>query len=127
MISSKNEHVFISDLSNCTLLSIFEPWWVYMNEGKMQPIASNNSRHTLSCRFYLHCRIDATSSAGMVCIICHQVLCHPLEYVTSSIGKHLIAIVHITKLNELTESELTELTSTMVDETALASFKLQAS
>jgi hypothetical protein len=31
-------------------------------------------------------------------------------------GKHLLAKTHIAKLNELTESEVTELTSTTVDE-----------
>jgi len=34
--------------------------------------------------------------------------------------KHLLAKAHIAKLNELTESEVTELTSSTVDETALA-------
>jgi uridylate kinase len=42
-------------------------------------------------------------------------------------GKHLLAKAHIAKLNELTESEVTELTSTMVDETALAILKRQGS
>ena len=35
-------------------------------------------------------------------------------------GKHLLAKAHITKLNELTDSEVTELTSSTVNETALA-------
>jgi len=35
-------------------------------------------------------------------------------------GKNLLAKSHIPKINELTESEITELTSLMVDETALA-------
>jgi len=34
-------------------------------------------------------------------------------------GKHLLAKVHIAKLNELTVSEVIELTSSMVNETAL--------
>jgi len=38
-------------------------------------------------------------------------------------GKHLVAKAHIAKLNELTESEVTELTSSTVDEAALAIFK----
>jgi hypothetical protein len=42
-------------------------------------------------------------------------------------GKHLLAKAHIAKLNELTESEVTELTSSMVDETALAILKRQRS
>jgi len=42
-------------------------------------------------------------------------------------GKHLLAKAHIAKLNELTESEVTELTSATVDETALAILKKQGS
>jgi uridylate kinase len=42
-------------------------------------------------------------------------------------GKHLLAKAHITKLKKLTESEVTELTSSMVDETALAVLKRQGS
>ena len=42
-------------------------------------------------------------------------------------GKHLLAKAHIAKLNELTESEVTELTISTVDETALAILKRQGS
>jgi len=42
-------------------------------------------------------------------------------------GKHLLAKAHIAKLNELTESEVTELTSSTDDETALAILKRQGS
>jgi len=68
-----------------------------------------------------------TGSTGIICIVCHQVLRHQSEHGTSSMGKHLLAKAHIAKLNELTESEVTELTSTMVDETALAILKRQGS
>jgi hypothetical protein len=42
-------------------------------------------------------------------------------------GKHLLATTHIAKLNELTVSEVTELTSSTVDETSLDILKLQGS
>jgi len=42
-------------------------------------------------------------------------------------GKHLLAKAHIAKLNELTESEVIELTSSTVDETAWAILKRQGS
>jgi hypothetical protein len=42
-------------------------------------------------------------------------------------GKHLLAKAHIAKLNELPESEVTELTRLTVDETALAILKRQGS
>jgi hypothetical protein len=42
-------------------------------------------------------------------------------------GKHLLVKAHIAKLNELTVSELTEWTSSIVDESALAILKRQGS
>jgi len=42
-------------------------------------------------------------------------------------GKHLLAKAHIAKLNELTESEVIEMTSSTMDETALAILKRQGS
>jgi len=42
-------------------------------------------------------------------------------------GKNLLVKAHIAQLNELTESEVTELTSSTVDETALAIPKRQGS
>ena len=127
MISSKNERVFIRDLSDLTLQIIFDGWWASMNVGSKRPIAWKNSRHAPSWRFYLHCGIEETGSPGIICIVCHQVLRHPSEHGTSSMGKHLLAKAHIAKLNELTESEVTELTSSTVDETALAILKRQGS
>jgi len=125
MISSKNERVCIVDLSDLTLQIIFDAWWASMNVGSKRPIAWKNSRHAPSWRFILHCGIEETGSPGIICIVCYQVLCHTSEHGTSSMGKHLLAKAHITKLNELTESEVTELTSSMVDETALAILKRQ--
>jgi hypothetical protein len=127
MISSKNERVFIHDLSDFTLQIILDAWWASMNEGSKRPIYWKNSRHAPSWRFYLHCGIEETGSPGIICIVCHQVLRHPSEHRTSSMGKHLLAKSHIAKLNELTESEVTELTSSTVDETALAILKRQRS
>jgi hypothetical protein len=98
-----------------------------MNVGSKRPIAWNNSKHAPLWRFYLHCGIEETGSPGIICIICHQVLHDPSEHGTSSMRKHLLAQVLIAKLNALTESEATELTSSTVDETALAILKRQGS
>jgi hypothetical protein len=127
MISSKNERDFIRDLSDLTLQIIFDAWWASLSVGSKLPIAWNNSRHAPSWQFYLHSIIEETSSPGIICIVCHQVLRHPSEHGTSSMGKHLLAKAHIAKLNELTESEDTELNSSTVDETAVAMLKRQAS
>jgi hypothetical protein len=127
MISSKNERVFIPDLSDLTLQIIFNAWWASMNVGSKRPIAWNNSRHAPSWRFSLHGGMEENGSPVIKCIVCHQVLCHPSEHGTSSMGKHLLAKALITKLNELTESEVTQLTCSTVDETALAILKRQGS
>jgi hypothetical protein len=123
MISSKNERIFIRDLSDLTSQTIFDAWWASMNVGSKQTIAWNNSRLAPLWRFYLHCGIEETGCPGIICIICHQVLRHPSEHGTSSMGKHFLARAHIAKLNKLTLSEVTELTSVPVNETALAILK----
>jgi hypothetical protein len=80
-----------------------------------------------SRRVHLHCWMEETGSPGIICIVCDQVLRHPSEHETSSMGKHLPWEAHIPKVNKLTESEVTELTSSTVDETALAILKRQGS
>jgi len=127
LICSKNEPVCIRDLSDRTLQIIFGAWWASMSVGSKRPMVWNNSSHAPSWGFYLHCGIEETGSPGIIWIVCHQVLRHPSEHGTSSMGKHLLAKSHIAKLNEFTESEVTELTSLTVDETALAIVKRQGS
>ena len=127
LISSKNERVLIRDLSDLTLQIIFNGWWASMNIGSKRAIAWNNSRHAPSWRFYSHCGMAENGSPGIICIVCYQVLCHPSAHGASSMGKHLLAKAHIAKLNELTESEITELTCSTVDETALAILRRQGS
>jgi len=127
MISSKNKHVFICDLSDLTLQIIFDASWASMNVDSKRSMAWNISRHAPLWRFYLHCRIDDTGSSGIICIVCHHDLRHPSEHGMSAMGKPMLAKAHIAKLNELTLSEVTELTSSMVDETALPILKRQGS
>ena len=83
MISSKNESVVIRDLTDLTLHIILDAWWASINVGLKQPTAWNNSRHASWWQFYLHCGIEETGIPGIICIICHQVLCHPSEQGTS--------------------------------------------
>jgi len=45
MISSKNDCVFIRDLSDLILKVIFDTWWAFMNVGSKHSIAWNNCRH----------------------------------------------------------------------------------
>jgi hypothetical protein len=98
-----------------------------MNVDSKRHIAWHNFRHVPLLRFCLHCGIEETGSPGIICNVRHQVLRHPPEHGTSCMGYDLLAKAHIAKLNELTESDVTELTSSMVDETALAILKRQGS
>jgi len=127
VISSNNDPVFISDLSNLALQIMFNALWASMNVGSKRPIAWNNPRYVSSWRFYLDCRLEETGSPGIICIVCHLVIRHPSDHGTSSIGKHLLPKAYIVKFNGLTESEVTELTSSTIDETALAILKRQGS
>jgi len=123
IVYSKNAHVFICDLSNVTLNIILNAWWAYMNVGSTHYIAWDNSRYAPSWHVYLHCGIEETGHPGIIWIICHQVLRYPSGHGTSSLVKHLLAISHIAMLNNLTEWEVTALSSSTVDETALAIVK----
>jgi len=127
LISSNNEHVFLCDLSDLTIHIVFDAWWATINASSKRPMAWNNFRHAPLWRFYLHCRIEGTGNPGIIWIVCHQVLGHPSEHGTNSMGKHLLAKAIIAKLNKLTESQVTELTSLMVDGTAFAILKREAS
>jgi hypothetical protein len=98
-----------------------------MNEGSKRPITWNYSRHAPLWQFYLHRGIELTGHPGTICIIHHQVISHSSEHRTSSMGKHLLAKAHIAKLNELTKTEVSDLTNLTVHETALPIVKRQGS
>jgi hypothetical protein len=96
-----------------------------MTIGSKRLVAWDNSRHAPEWQFNIHDGTAETGSSGIIYIVRHQVLYNLLEHGTSSMGRHLLAKVHITKLNELTVSEGTKLSSSTVNETALAMLKLQ--
>jgi len=98
-----------------------------MNLDSKRPFAWNASRHAPSWWFYLHCGIEESGSPGIIFIVYHQVLRPLSEHGTSSMAKHLLAKAHIANVYELTQSEVTELTSSTVDTTALAILKWQGS
>jgi len=127
MISSKPKLFLIRYLSDLTSEITFDVWLASMIQCSKRRIGWNNSLHALAWRFYLYCRTEITSSPGIICIICLQDLRHPSEHGTSSMWKHLPAKAHITKLNELTETEVNQLTSTTVDKTASVISKRQES
>jgi len=127
IISSRNEYVFGRDLSNFGFPITFETWWASVNVEWRCLIAWNNSRHAPSWWYNLHCRFEETGSTSIIDFILLYVLCHPSEPGTSPMGTHWLAKEHNTKLNELTESEVSELTSTTITETKLTILKRKGS
>jgi hypothetical protein len=119
----QNEGVFIRNLSDLTSQIVINAWWALMHVASTHPTAWNDSRHAPWGKFWLHCRIQQTGSPRIICIVCHQVLRHPSAHGTSSVGRLLLATVHITKANKIIEAVVTELTSSTLDETALAILK----
>jgi hypothetical protein len=71
-------------------------------------------------RFYVQCGIEETSSPGIIYIVCNEVLRHPSDHGTSSIGNYFLRTVYIAKLYKVTQSEVTKLSSSTVDETTLS-------
>jgi hypothetical protein len=120
VISSNNKHVFIRDLNNHSLQIIFDASWASMNLGPQLPITWNNSRQVPLWRFYVQCGIEETSSPGIIYIVCNEVLHHPSDHGTSSMGNYFLRTVYIAKLYKVTQSEVTKLTSSTVDETTLS-------
>jgi hypothetical protein len=127
MTTSETERVFIRDLKDHTLPIAFDAWWTSMNVDSKLSIACNNSRHAPSGRVYLRCAMETSGNLGIMCMVCHQVLRHPSEHGTSSVGNHLLTKAHIAKLNKLRELEGSELTLPTVNETALAILKQHGS
>lgn len=82
---SKNELIFTCDLRELTLKIIFDACWASVNVDVKCFSAWNESRHVPSRHFYLHCRIQPIGSAGIICIICGQVVHDPSHPETSSV------------------------------------------
>jgi hypothetical protein len=128
IISSKNDRVFNADLDKLTPQIIFDGSWTCMNVDSKLPIPWDNSSHAPSGAFYLHCGMEETGSLGIIHIICHQAVRHQAvrhqavrhqsQHGTSLKGKHLPAKTHILWRNELTESDVSVLTKSTVNETA---------
>jgi hypothetical protein len=127
MRSAQNLPLFICDLGDLTVQIILDAWWASMNVCSKKPIGWNISRHAPLWQFYLYCGIKNTGSPGIIIIVCHQAPHHSSEHRNCSMGKHLLGKVQISRLNDITVSEGTELTSSTVDEMALAIIKKQAS
>jgi hypothetical protein len=89
-----------------------------MTVDSKRPIAGIDATHAPSWWFYFHCGFEETSSPGIIWIICHRVLNHRSEHETSLFGKQFLVKSCIGKWHKLLQSEVPELTSSMVGETA---------
>ena len=114
--SSREERVFLRDLVDEELQMAFDTWWTSMKVETKHAIVWKSSRHASAWRFFRHCAIAENGNPGVICIVCHQVLSHPSENGTSTMGKHLLTKSHKAKLNELTAKEVRLLTGAAGDE-----------
>jgi hypothetical protein len=87
----------------------------------------NNFRHAPSLQLTVSCKLEVSGSPGMLCVVCHHVRHHLPDYGTGLVGTQLQTTAQIAKLDELTVSESTELTGSMVDETALTMLRAHSS
>jgi hypothetical protein len=127
MYSTKEERVFIRDLTDEILQMVFDKWWTSMNVETKTTIVWSGSRHAAAWRFYKHCAKTENGCPGIICIVCNTVLVHPSENGTSTMAKHLQSKTHKAELNKLTESDVSLLTDTAGDEQALAVLKKKGS
>jgi len=72
---------------------------------------------------YMDCALEETGSPGMIYIVSHHILYHPSEPATSSIGNLFRGNAHIALPHKLTQSEVTELTNSMFDESVVSILK----
>lgn len=127
MYSAKEERVFIRDLSDVRLQMMFDDWWTSMKVETKKTIVWSTSRHASAWRFFKLCANTENGSPGIICIVCHQVLAHPSENGTSTMGKHLTTKAHKLQLDKLTQSDLSIITGTAGEEQALAVLKKKGS
>lgn len=119
--------VYIRDPTDKTLQTIFDTWWTEKKATTKKPITWNGRKSASAWRFYKQCATVEEGRPFIVCIVCHQLIVHPAETGTSAMAKHLLRKEHVNKLNELTEMERDELSSTAVDEQALDVLKKKGS
>jgi len=119
IIFSKRQRVIIYNSSDRAFEILFDSLWASMNGISKRPTDSNDSLRTSSSRCYFRCGILETGSPAIIPIVSHQVLRQSFEHGTSLLGIHFVATVHIAQLKRLPESEIIELTSSTVAETAL--------
>ena len=124
-VSPEDEGVLFHDLSDRTLPLIFDSWWGSMSVSAKHSVPWNNSSHASSWGFDLHCGNQMCSSAGIICFVFDRVLRHSSEHGPSSMWNFLLSKTHNAKINELAESEVTELTGSTVNGTALEIVKRQ--
>jgi hypothetical protein len=127
MYSLTEQRVIVRDLTDVELQNTFDTWWDSLKVVTKNKIVWNSSRHASAWRFFKHCANAQTGSPGVICIVCYQVLTHPSENGTSTMGKHLLTKGHKAKLNELTENEVSLLTGKPTEEEALAVLKKKGS
>lgn len=126
LIPSTKELVIIRDLSDIDFQLTCGTLWASIYVGSKCLTDSDNFRFVPLRGFYVHIRLQETASPGIICIGCDQCLRYWSEHGTSPIGIHSLTKVQIEMLNESTESEVSELASSTVEDTVLAILQRQS-
>jgi hypothetical protein len=98
--------------------------WMYTHRGLLHELLLDMRLHGDSI-YSAEVRALAALASCVSCVIRFSAIHQNLG--SSSLGKHLLAKANIAKLNELTQSEVRGLTSSTVDEIALAILTMQRS
>jgi hypothetical protein len=124
LITFRNDHVLFCDWCDLMFQIVFNDSWASFNVGSKYPIAWNDFRHVSSRRFKLECGHDETGNPGIICMFVIKLFAF---HQNMGLAQHFLAQAHIAKLNELTESEVTKLTRSTLNGTALAILQRQGS
>jgi hypothetical protein len=111
MISSNNEGVSYQDLYSLTVPITFDVWWVLTIVGSQLSIGWWSSNPALAWRSNWRCGSGTTGILGIICIACHQVICHLPYRGICLVGKKLLVTVQIRKLIKWIHLNVTEWSS----------------
>src|SRR5215216_2502581 len=98
---------------------VFDTWWKEMKMTTKKAINWSGRKTSPAWRFYKQCAIAENGRPHIICIVCLQLIAHPAENGTTAMTKHLDCREHVKMLNELTDSQKLQLSSTAVAEEAL--------
>lgn len=127
MMTSRNQGIFVRDLSDVTFQIISYDWLAFMNVSLKRSRTWDSPGHEPDWRFNLHCQIRETRNTSYICTVWHELLRPPSAHQTGSMGQHSPAKALIAKWKEFSDSQVSEFTASTDDDTAFPRLKRQGS